>query len=202
MIYKFENDLPKSLQITGDLAIDTETMGLNLRRDRLCLIQINNGGDDNYLIKFNNQNYDAPNLKKLLGDQNTTKIFHYARFDIAVIKYYLGVTMQNIFCTKIASKLVRTYTEYHGLKDICRELLGAHISKQQQSSYWGADNISAEQEGYAANDVIYLHKLRNALTNMLVREGRLELAKKIFEFLPTRVMLDIEGWNDIDIFSH
>jgi ribonuclease D len=202
MIHVFENDLPGNLQLTGDLSIDTETMGLNLRRDRLCLIQINNGGEDSYLIKFNDRNYDAPNLKKLLNNPATLKIFHYARFDIGVIWYYLGIKITNIFCTKIASKIVRTYAEYHGLKDLCRELLGAHISKQQQSSYWGGKSLSKDQEEYAANDVIYLHKLKNVLSIMLKAEGRFDLAQKLFDFIPARVELDIEGWSEVDIFAH
>jgi ribonuclease D len=203
MIHKFENDLPNNLQITGDLAIDTETMGLNLKRDRLCLVQLSNGGEDSYLIKFDkDSNYHAPNLKKLFTNTATTKIFHYARFDVAVIKYYLDIEVKNIFCTKIASKIARTYTDYHGLKDLCRELLGVHISKQQQSSYWGAKQLSKDQEEYATNDVLYLHKLKDALTQMLKNENRFEMIQKIFEFLPTRVDLDIAGWDDLDIFAH
>ena len=202
MIHTFNNDLPANLKITADLAIDTETMGLNIKRDRLCLIQISNGGGDSYLIKFDKGNYAAPNLKKLLSDQKSIKIFHYARFDLAVIKHYLGIEINNIFCTKVASRLVRTYTDYHGLKDLCRELLGVQISKQQQSSYWGADTISKDQEEYAAADVLHLHKLRDVLTNMLKNENRLELAHKIFGFLPTRVDLDLQGWPDLDIFAH
>ena len=202
MIHTFNNDLPANLRITGDLAIDTETMGLNIKRDRLCLVQISNGGSDSYLIKFDQGNYAAPNLKKLLNDPKSIKIFHFARFDLASIQHYLDVKINNIFCTKIASRLVRTYTDYHGLKDLCRELLGVHISKQQQSSYWGNATISKEQEDYAAGDVLYLHKLRDALTEMLKRENRLELAQEIFKFLPTRVSLDLLGWGDVDIFSH
>ena len=202
MIHTFNNDLPANLRITGDLAIDTETMGLNIKRDRLCLVQISNGGSDSYLIKFDQGNYAAPNLKKLLKDPKSIKIFHFARFDLATIQHYLGVEINNIFCTKIASRLVRTYTDYHGLKDLCRELLGASIYKQQQSSYWGNQTISKEQEEYAAGDVLYLHKLRDALTLMLQRENRLELAHEIFKFLPTRVCLDLLGWGDVDIFAH
>jgi ribonuclease D len=202
MIHTFNNDLPANLRITGDLAINTETMGLNIKRDRLCLVQISNGGSDSYLIKFDQGNYAAPNLKKLLNDPKSIKIFHFARFDLASIQHYLGVEINNIFCTKIASRLVRTYTDYHGLKDLCRELLGVHISKQQQSSYWGSATISKEQEDYAAGDVLYLHKLRDALTDMLKRENRLELAQEIFKFLPTRVSLDLLGWGDADIFAH
>jgi ribonuclease D len=202
MIHVFENDLPDDLDLKGDLAIDTETMGLNIYRDRLCLIQINNSTQDSYLIKFDGKNYNAPNLKKILNNPATLKIFHYARFDIAVIFYYLSVKITNIFCTKIASKIVRTYTEYHGLKDLCRELLGINISKQQQSSYWGRLSLSKDQEEYAAGDVIYLHQLKNILYDMLKSEERLDLAQKLFDFIPTRVELDIRGWSEIDIFAH
>ena len=202
MIYTFENDLPANLVLKGDLAIDTETMGLNLRRDRLCVLQLNAGGSDTYLVKFDGADYGAPNLKKLLSDDSTLKIFHYARFDVGVIQYYLGVKLQNIFCTKIASKLVRTYTDFHGLKDICRELLNVHISKQQQSSYWGGATLSKEQEEYAAGDVIYLHKLKDVLSDMLRAEKRFETAQKLFDFISTRVELDIAGWSEIDIFAH
>jgi ribonuclease D len=202
MINFFENDLPQGLEIKGDLAIDTETMGLNIKRDRLCLIQIANDAKESFLVKFAPNNYSAPNLKKLLSRTNTVKIFHFARFDLATIRHYLGVEMQNIFCTKIASKLVRTYTDYHGLKDICRELLGVQISKQQQLSYWGAQTISKEQQEYAASDVLHLHSLRDKLTAMLHAEGRYSLAQQIFAFLPTRVELDLRGWAEQDIFQH
>ncbi len=202
MIYFFQNDIPDNFQIEGDLAIDTETMGLNLHRDRLCLLQFSNGNDDAYLVQFLDHNYNAPNLKKLLLDESRCKIFHFARFDIAAIQKYLEVEIENIFCTKIASKLVRTYTDNHGLKEICKELLQIQISKQQQSSYWGSDIISEEQKDYAAKDVLYLHQLMAILTKMLIKENRLELAKKIFEFLPTRTCLDNMGWSEIDIFIH
>lgn len=202
MIKVFNNDLPDDLIIDGDLAIDSETMGLNIKRDRLCLLQFSNGGQETYLVKFDKDNYHAPNLIKLLINPNTTKIFHYARFDLAVIKYYLGINIENIFCTKIASKLARTYTDHHGLKDLCRELLNVQISKQQQSSYWGAKKLSKDQEVYASNDVLYLHSLRNSLIGMLEKEGRLELARRLFAFLPTRVDLDLAGWQEVDIFEH
>ncbi len=202
MIHVFKNDLPGDLRLDGDLAIDTETMGLNLRRDRLCLIQINNGAHDSYLVKFDGKNYQAPNLKKLLTNAQVVKIFHYARFDMAVISHYLDAKIANIFCTKIASKIIRTYSEYHGLKDLCRELLGVSISKQQQSSYWGSLSLSKDQEEYAASDVIYLHKLKDVLSTMLKDEDRFDLAKQLFDFLPTRVELDIKGWSEIDIFAH
>lgn len=177
-------------------------MGLDLNRDRLCLLQISNGDGEAYLIQFSKDNYDAPNLKNLLLDKNREKIFHFARFDLAVIKKYLQVELSNIFCTKIASILVRTYTEHHGLKYLCKELLGINISKQQQTSYWGSLQLSEEQKEYAAKDVIYLHSLKEILTSMLIEENRNDIAYKLFDFLPTRVNLDLMGWNEIDIFSH
>ncbi|WP_341752320.1 ribonuclease D [Candidatus Tisiphia endosymbiont of Piscicola geometra] len=201
-IIVFQNDLPEDFNIAGDLAIDTETMGLNLHRDRLCLLQLSNGDGKAYLVNFIDKNYAAPNLKKLLLDKNRCKIFHYARFDLAAIRKYLGIDLENIFCTKIASKLVRTYTDAHGLKDLCRELLSVQISKQQQSSYWGRFDLTAEQKEYAAKDVLYLHQLRAILQDMLLTENRLDIAKQIFKFLPIRANLDLVGWNDIDIFMH
>ncbi|WP_341748490.1 MULTISPECIES: ribonuclease H-like domain-containing protein [unclassified Candidatus Tisiphia] len=201
-IIVFQNDLPEDFNIAGDLAIDTETMGLNLHRDRLCLLQLSNGDGKAYLVNFIDKNYAAPNLKKLLLDKNRCKIFHYARFDLAAIRKYLGIDLENIFCTKISSKLVRTYTDAHGLKDLCRELLSVQISKQQQSSYWGRLDLTAEQKEYAAKDVLYLHQLRATLQDMLLAENRLDIAKQIFKFLPIRANLDLVGWNDIDIFMH
>jgi ribonuclease D len=198
----YKNDLPNGFSIAGDLAIDTETMGLQFNRDRLCVLQFSNGDGDAYLVQFCGKDYSAPNLKKLLLDESRGKIFHYARFDLAVIEKYLGITLTNIFCTKIASKLVRTYTDYHGLKDLCRELLNISISKQQQSSYWGTDDLTKDQQLYAATDVIHLHELRAELERRLQATGRVELAHKIFEFLPVRSKLDLAGWNDIDIFAH
>lgn len=177
-------------------------MGLNLHRDRLCLIQFSNGDGNAHLVQFAQGNFAAPNLKKFLLDETRCKIFHFARFDLAAIKKYLEIDLSNIFCTKIASKLVRTYTESHGLKDLCKELLALNISKQQQSSYWGKGVLTSEQKDYAAKDVIYLHSLRTVLTEMLVKENRYDMAKKLFEFLPTRANLDLMGWNEIDIFSH
>ncbi len=177
-------------------------MGLHLHRDRLCLLQLSNGDGKAYLVNFIDKNYAAPNLKKLLLDKNRCKIFHYARFDLAAIRKYLGIDLENIFCTKISSKLVRTYTDAHGLKDLCRELLSVQISKQQQSSYWGRLDLTAEQKEYAAKDVLYLHQLRATLQDMLLVENRLDIAKQIFQFLPIRANLDLVGWNDIDIFMH
>lgn len=198
----YQNDLPDDFKLEGDLAIDTETMGLNLLRDKLCLLQFSNGDGNAHLVQFLNQDYNSPNLKAILSDKDRCKIFHFARFDLAAIKKYLNVELENIFCTKVSSKLVRTYTESHGLKDLCRELLGVNISKQQQSSYWGAENLSQEQKDYAAKDVLYLHRLREALKEMLIKENRLELAQNIFQFLPTRASLDLLGWGEIDIFTH
>jgi len=177
-------------------------MGLQYHRDKLCLVQLCDEEGVICLVKFSDGNYEAPRLKKLLTDPKRTKIFHFARFDIAIMERYLGVKFENIFCTKIASKLVRTYTDSHGLKDLCRELIGVQLSKQQQSSDWGAPILSKDQQEYAARDVIYLHQLRSALIKMLERETRLELAEKLFKFLPTRTELDLLGWNEIDIFMH
>ena len=198
----YKNDLPDDLHLAGDIAIDSETMGLSFHRDRLCVLQISNGDGDSYLIQFDQNNYSAPNLKKLLLDENRGKIFHYARFDLAVIKKYLEIDLVNIFCTKIASKLARTYTDHHGLKDLCRELLGITISKQQQSSYWGATELSEDQKEYAAKDVVYLHSLRAILIERLIKLNRNKIAHQLFEFLPIRAELDLIGWNDIDIFSY
>ncbi|AEK74630.1 3'-5' exonuclease [Rickettsia conorii subsp. heilongjiangensis] len=198
----YQNDLPNNFELEGDLAIDTETMGLNLHRDKLCLLQFSNGNGEAHLVHFTNQDYTAPNVKALLLDKTRCKIFHFARFDLASIKKYLNIDLENIFCTKISSKLVRTYTDSHGLKDLCRELLNINISKQQQSSYWGADNLSSEQKEYAAKDVLYLHQLKDILQKMLLKENRYELAQDIFRFLPIRANLDLIGWNEIDIFMH
>jgi ribonuclease D len=198
----FKNDLPDELEIKGDLAIDTEAMGLNPHRDPLCLIQISTGNQDAYLIQFENRDYSAPNLKKLLNNPDSQKIFHYARFDVAIIYQYLGIELKNIFCTKIASKLVRTYTDCHGLKDLCRELLNVQISKQQQSSYWGSEQLTKEQKHYAAADVLHLHDIREILLKMLAREDRLELFQKCCDFIFTRAKLDLLGWPESDIFAY
>ncbi len=177
-------------------------MGLITRRDRLCLVQLSTGDGNVHLVQFERGNYAAPNLKRLLSDNNTTKIFHFARFDIAIIRYYLGVLVQNVYCTRTASKLVRTFTDRHGLKELCKELLGKDISKQQQSSDWGAADLSPEQKEYAAHDVLYLHQLRAILNGMLEREGRHELAQACFNFIPARALLDLSGWEEADIFAH
>ena len=177
-------------------------MGLNNLRDRLCVLQISDGEGDEHLVQFRQGEYDAPNLKALLTDPSRVKMFHFARFDVAIIQHYLGVTVNPVYCTKIASRLTRTYTDRHGFKDICRELLAVEVSKQQQSSDWGQETLTPEQQEYAASDVRHLHKLRAKLDVMLAREGRTELAQECFNFLPTRAKLDLEGWPEIDIFSH
>lgn len=195
-------DLPAGLSFPNGVAIDTETLGLNPHRDRLCLVQLSSGDGTAHLVKFDGKNYDAPRLKALLTDPAIVKIFHFARFDIAVMKQYLGVETAPLYCTKIASKLVRTYTDRHGLKDLVGELLGIEISKQQQSSDWGAPELSESQMAYAANDVLHLHALKSKLDTMLAREGRAEFAQSAFGFLPTRARLDLAGFEDDDIFAH
>lgn len=200
-IYFYKNDLPDNFEIEGSLAIDTETMGLNNFRDRLCLLQFSNGNGDAHLVQFLDNDYKAPNLKKLLSDPQREIIFHFARFDVAVIYLYLGILVENIYCTKIASRLSRTYTGDHGLKDLCRELLQVQISKQQQSSDWGRDDLTKDQHEYAASDVLHLHALKEKLDIMLAREKRSDLAMGCFGFLPLRVLLDIEGFSE-DIFAY
>jgi len=195
-------DLPDNIKFAGSVAIDTETMGLNPQRDRLCLVQLSGGDGNAHIIQIAQGQTRAPNLKALLEDHNLIKIFHFARFDVAVLNKYLDAKVRPVFCTKIASRLVRTYTDRHGLKDLCRELIGVNMSKQQQSSDWGADELSQDQLEYAASDVLYLHKLVNKLNVMLERSGRTDLAKTCFEFLPTRTTLDLMGWGEEDIFAH
>ena len=194
--------MPSDFQAASSMAIDTETMGLNTQRDRLCLVQISNGDGDAHLVQLDGQNYQAPNLKKILENKDILKIFHYARFDIAALEYYLEIKMANFYCTKIASKLARTYTEFHGLKDICNELAGVNISKTQQSSNWSAAKLTEAQKKYAAQDVLYLHQIKEKLDIILAQTGRADLAKSCFDFLSTRVQLDLEGWLGIDIFKH
>ena len=201
-IYFYEGDLPADLSFGDSVAIDSETMGLNPHRDRLCVVQLSSGDGNAHLVRFRQGEYDAPNLKRLLSDPGVLKIFHFARFDVAVMKQYLGVDTAPIYCTKIASKLVRTYTDRHGLKDLCNELAGISLDKQQQSSDWGADEISDAQKSYAASDVLYLHKLKEKLDMMLAREGRTEMAEAAFRFLPTRAEMDLAGFEPMDIFSH
>jgi ribonuclease D len=197
----YKNDLDDGIVFKENVAIDTEAMGLDPARDRLCLIQIFDGETDCHMVQFENSNTESPNLIKLLNDQKIQKIFHYARFDMAALKHALKIDIKNVYCTKIASKIARTYTNNHGLKDLCKELLGIEISKKQQSSDWGNSNLSKEQIAYAANDVIYLHQIKNKLDEMLVREDRQLLVDACLSFLPTRVDLDLRGWEN-DIFSH
>jgi ribonuclease D len=197
-----KGDLPKGLTFPKGVAIDTETLGLKPHRDRLCLVQLSAGDGTAHLVKFDGKSYLAPNLKALLVDPKILKIFHFARFDIAVLEHYLGVVTSPIYCTKIASKLARTYTDRHGLKDLVGEFLGLEISKQQQSSDWAAAELSDSQRAYAANDVLHLHALKTRLDEMLVRVGRLDQAQAAFGFLPTRAKLDLMGFEDTDIFAH
>ena len=197
-----EGDLPAGLEFGGSVAIDTETMGLDPGRDRLCLAQLSAGDGDAHLVRFRKESYRAPNLVRLLEDRATVKIFHFARFDIAVLERYLGVRAAPVYCTKIASKIARTYTDRHSLRDLAGELLGVEISKAQQSSDWGAETLSPAQCGYAAADVLHLHAIRERLDGMLEREGRSELAGRCFEFVGHRAALDLGGWRDIDIFAH
>lgn len=195
-------DLPDLSRYTESVAIDTETMGLDPHRDRLCVVQLSNGDGSADVVQIPKGHADAPNLKALLANPAVTKIFHFARFDIAVLYQTFGVMAQPLYCTKIASRLCRTYTDRHGLKDLVRELLNVDLSKQQQSSDWGAENLTEPQLAYAASDVLHLHALRERLDAMLLREGRSALAKACFEFLPTRAKLDLQGWEAEDIFSH
>jgi len=197
----YRNDLPDGLDLGPVVAIDTETMGLNPHRDRLCLVQLCSGDGQAHLVQMVD-GFDAPNLKKLLTDPARLKLFHFARFDVAVMKAYLGVVTTPVYCTKIASRLVRTFTDRHGLKDLVRDLLGVEISKQMQSSDWGAETLSPEQLKYAASDVLHLHAMREKLDLMLARENRTELAQACFDFLPVRAELDLAGWEEIDIFAH
>ena len=200
--YLHEGDLPDGLNFTGSIAVDSETMGLRLGRDPLCVVQLSAGDGDAHIVRLNRPGYDAPNLKRLLEDPAVLKIFHFGRFDIAMFALHLGVVTAPVYCTKIASKIARTYTDRHGLKDVTRELLGVDLSKTQQSSDWGADALSAEQLAYAASDVLGLHALKSRLDAMLVREGRMALAQACFDFLPWRARLDVAGWEDVDIFAH
>jgi ribonuclease D len=195
-------DLPDGLLLGDSVAIDTEAMGLNPHRDRLCLVQLSRGDGDAHLVQFAAGCYDAPNLKRLLADRAILKLFHFARFDIAILSHYLGVMPQPLYCTKIASRLVRTFSDRHGLRDLCKDLLGVELKKEQQSSDWGAVSLTDEQLRYAASDVLYLHALRARLDGMLARERRTDLACSCFDFLPTRALLDLEGWAEQDIFAH
>lgn len=201
-VHLHKGDLPDGLDLGRSIAVDTETQGLSLIRDKLCLVQLSAGDGDAHIVQLDRDTYDAPNLKTLLSNKDVETIYHFARFDIAIIKRDLNIDLGPIFCTKIASGLVRTYTDRHGLKDICRELLAVDLSKQQQSSDWASDELSEAQLNYAASDVLYLHQLKTILTARLLRENRYDMAKACFDFLPTRAALDLGGWDGVDIFSH
>ncbi len=201
-IHLHQGDLPDGLDLGNEVAIDCEAMGLIPYRDRLCLVQLSAGDADAHLVQIAQGQTNAPNLTRMLADPAVLKLFHYGRFDIALLQQALGVLTAPVYCTKIASKLVRTYTDRHGLKNLCQELIEVDLSKQQQSSDWGAPDLTEAQQAYAASDVLYLHRLREVLDARLAREGRTELAQSCFDFLPTRATLDLAGWPDIDIFSH
>ncbi len=196
------DDLPDNIEFGKSVAVDTETLGLNPNRDRLCLVQLSAGDGTAHLVQLRQDEYEAPNLKKLFSNREIVKIFHFGRFDVAMIAKYLEISCVPVFCTKIASKLTRTYTDRHGLKDLCKEMLGVDLSKQQQSSDWGASKLSEAQQHYAASDVLYLHALKEQLEARLIREGRTEVAAACFSFLPARAELDLAGWSEQDIFSH
>lgn len=197
-----EGDLPDGLNLGPIVAIDTETLGLRPQRDRLCLVQLSSGDENVHLVKFSTSNYAAPNLKKLLADKNVIKLFHFARFDIGVLHAYLGVVTAPVYCTKVASRIARTFTSHHSLKNLVKDLLATDIDKQQQTTDWGSATLSPEQIEYAATDVLYLHRIRAILDASLVREGRKELADACFGFLPHRALLDVAGWAEEDIFAH
>ena len=198
----YKGDLPDGLDLGPVVAIDCETMGLNPHRDRLCLVQLSSGDGHAHLVQVAQGQTSAPNLERLLSDPHVTKLFHFGRFDIAVLLHTFGVSTAPVYCTKIASKLVRTYTDRHGLKYLLQELLGVDISKQQQSSDWGAPNLTSAQHDYAASDVLHLHSLKAVLDGMLAREGRTQMAQACFDFLPARARLDLDGWPETDIFAH
>lgn len=201
-IYLYQNDLPNELDLGSVVAIDCETMGLNPHRDRLCLVQLSGGDGNAHLVQIALGQSEAPNLSRMLTDPSVLKLFHFGRFDIAALYHTFGALAEPVYCTKIASKLVRTYTDRHGLRNLCQELIDVDISKQQQSSDWGAAELTPAQREYAASDVLYLHRLRKELDRRLEREGRSDVAKACFDFLPTRAKLDLAGWPEIDIFAH
>jgi ribonuclease D len=201
-VFYYRGDLPPGLDLGPVVAIDTETMGLNLQRDRLCVVQLSSGDGHAHVVHFPEPRYDSPNLERLFADPGVVKLFHFARFDLAKIRHHFGIRCAPVFCTKIASKLTRTNTDRHGLKDLCRDLLGIELSKQQQTSDWGAGDLSPDQLAYAASDVLHLHALKAKLEALLDREGRHELADACFRFLPDRSDLDLAGWEDEDIFAH
>ncbi len=202
VIELYRGDIPDGLELGDIVAVDTETLGLNPLRDRLCLVQLSAGDGVCHLVQFRAGEYDAPNLRRLLDDPAVTKLFHFARFDIAALNHYLGVDCRPVYCTKIASRLVRTYTDRHGLKDLCRELLGIELSKQQQSSDWGAEELTEQQLEYAASDVLHLHAIKEKLDRLLEREGRTYMAEAAFAFLPVRAKMDLAGFAEEDIFAH
>ena len=201
-IHYHKGDLPPGLDFGTSIAIDSETMGLRLQRDRLCVVQLSAGDGTVHVVHFPDRDYSAPNLRKVLADPKVTKIFHFARFDLAMIQRHFDIVCRPVYCTRTASKLVRTNTERHGLKDLCAELLGVELSKQQQTSDWGAGTLSQQQLDYAASDVLYLHRLRAKMDELLAREGRASLAQACFDFLPDRAALDLAGWEEEDIFAH
>ena len=201
-VHFHEGDLPDGLDLGPEVAVDSETMGLRYGRDPLCVVQLSSGDGDAHVVRLNRPAYDCPNLKRLMADPCVLKIFHFGRFDIAMMQLHLGVETRPVYCTKIASKLARTYTDRHGLKDVAREMAGVDLSKAQQSSDWGAAVLSQAQLEYAASDVLYLHAIKTRLDMMLEREGRTDLARACFDFLPTRSQLDLAGWDEIDIFAH
>ena len=201
-VFLHEGDLPDGLDLGPEVAIDSETMGLRFRRDPLCVVQLSAGDGDAHVVRMNRPGYDCPNLTRLLTDPAVLKLFHFGRFDIGMFQLHLGVETRPVYCTKIASKLARTYTDRHGLKDVVRELAGVDLSKAQQSSDWGAATLSPAQLEYAASDVLYLHAVKARLDEMLEREGRTELARQCFDFLPSRSALDLAGWDEMDIFAH
>ena len=198
----YNDDLPDKLSFSNSVAIDTEAMGLNHHRDRLCLVQLSNGDNICHLVKINKNSSKPINLIKLLKNKKVVKIFHYARFDIGLLKYSFDINIENIYCTKIASKLTRTFTDKHGYKDLCKDLLNVEISKIQQTTDWGSEKLTSAQQKYAATDVLYLHKIKKELDKKLIREGRAKIAKKCFDFLITKTELDLLGWSEQDIFKH
>lgn len=201
-VYLHEGDLPDDLDLGPVVAVDSETMGLRFRRDPLCVVQLSAGDGNAHVVRLNRPAYDCPNLKRVLADPRVLKLFHFGRFDIGMFQLHLGVETRPVYCTKIASRLARTYTDRHGLKDVVRECAGVELSKAQQSSDWGAKELTPAQLEYAASDVLYLHAVKARLDDMLEREGRTELAKACFDFLPTRSALDLAGWDEMDIFAH
>jgi len=201
-IFFHKDDLAEGVKFQNSVAVDSETLGLRPERDPLCLVQLSSGDGTAHLVQLNRENYNAPNLKRVLSDKKCQKIFHFARFDVAVLKKYLNIDCEPVYCTKIVSKLVRTYTDKHGLKDLCKELINIDLSKQQQSSNWGARELTEDQKLYAASDVLYLHQLKDILDQELLKLDRKDIADQCFSFIKTRVDLDLKGWPDIDIFSH